>query len=58
MFALNNLAMGLLTRFNFLGRTGDLDEAISLARGSGAVRLDVLEDGSDNAEANVSMRLL
>ena len=41
MYALNNLAMGLLTGFDHLGRTEGLDEAISLSRETGAVRPDV-----------------
>ena len=56
MYALSNLAMGLITRFDYVGRTEDLDEAISLAREFGAVTPDVLEDGSGNAEASVSTR--
>ena len=56
MYALNNLTMGLVTRFDHLGRTEDLDEAIALACESGTVRPDVLGDGGVNAEANVSMR--
>ena len=58
MYALNNLAMGLLTRFDHLGHIEDLDEAISLARESGTVRPDVFGNNGDNAQSNVSMRLL
>ena len=57
MYALNNLAMGLVTRFNHLGHTEDLDEAIALALESGVVRPDVLKDGNDNVQANVSVPL-
>ena len=53
--AINNLAMGLLTRFNHLGHTEDLGEAISLVRESGVVSPDVL---GNNAQANVGMCLL
>ena len=58
MYALNNLAMGLLTRFDHLGRMEDLDEAISLARESGSIRPNVFGNDSDNDWSNVSMRLL
>jgi hypothetical protein len=57
-YALDNLAMGLLTRFNHLGRTEDVDEAISLAYGRGTVRPDVSGDGSGDVQANVSKCLL
>jgi hypothetical protein len=57
-YALNNLVMGLLTRFDHLGRTEDIDEAISLANECGAVRPGVSGDGIENARANVSVRLL
>ena len=56
MYALHNLAMGLVTRFNLLGRMEDLDEAIALVCRSGTVRPDVLGDGSGNPQANVSLR--
>ena len=56
MYSINNLVMALVTRFDHLGRTEDLDEAIALACESGAVRPNVLGDGSGNAQANVSMR--
>ena len=55
MYTLNNLAMGLVTRFDYLGRQEDLDEAIYLARESGVVRSNVLGNTGDNAEANVSL---
>ena len=55
LYALNNLAMGLVTRFDYLGRRGDLDEAIYLARESGVVRSNVLGNDGDNAQANVSL---
>ena len=58
MHALNNLAMGLVTRFDHLRRAEDLDEAISLTRESGAVVLDVSGNGSNNSQSNVSLRLL
>ena len=55
MYALNNLAMGLVTRFDYVGRPEDLDEAITLARESGAVRSNVLGNDSDSTQAKVSM---
>ena len=58
VYALNNLAMGLLTRFDHVGRTEDLDEAISLARGSGRGRPNVSRIDSVNAYANVGLRSL
>ena len=56
--ALNNLAIGLATRFDYLGRPKDLDEAISLVRESGAALSKVPGNASDNAQANVSTCLL
>ena len=47
--------MGLVTRFDYVGRPEDLDEAISLARESGAVRSNVLGNDSDSTQAKVSM---
>ena len=59
VYALHNLAMGLVTRFDHLSRVGDLDEAISLIRDSGAVpRPDDLGHASGNARRNVRMCLL
>ena len=59
MYALNNLAMALVTRFDYLGRSEDLDGAISLARESGTVSSDVVGEGDDNSQANsVSFRVL
>ena len=57
-YALNNLAMGLVTRFDYLGRPEDLHEAIYLARESGVVRSNVLGNAGDNAQADVSLCLL
>ena len=57
VYALNNLAMGLVTRFDYLRRQEDLDEAISLGRELGAER-NVLGNAGDNAQANVSLCLL
>ena len=48
-YALNNLAMALVTRFDYLGRTEDLDGAIALAYVSGSVRSDVVREGGDNS---------
>ena len=58
MFALNNLAMGLVTRFDLLRRPKDLNEAISLARESGALQSNVLRSASESALDNVSIDLL
>ena len=55
-YSLDNLTMGLLTRFDHLGRTEDVDEAISLVYERGTVRPDVSGDGSGDAQANVSKR--
>lgn len=56
--ALSNLAMSLVTRFDHLGLTEDLDETISLPHEAGAIRPDALGNDSDVAEANVSVRLM
>ena len=58
-YALKNLAMALLTRFDYLGRTEDLDGPIALARESVPVSSDVGGEGSDNSQPNsVSFRFL
>lgn len=55
MYALKkNLAMGLVTRFDHLCHTDDLNKAISLAREFGAV----WEGGTNNTQANVNISLL
>ena len=58
MYALNNLAIGLATRFDYLGLQEDLHQAISLIRESGVVRSNVLGDAGDSAHANVRLCLL
>ena len=58
MYALNNLAMALVTRFDYLGHSEDLDGAITLACESGTVSSDVVGESGDNPQVSVSFRLL
>ena len=50
--ALNDLAMALLTRFDYLGCTEFLDGAIALVCESGTESSNVMGEGGDNSQVN------